>query len=576
MNQRRSTRAFLPDDPAAFDPADWERIQPWYRQLLERELPDTEAMERWLIDFSELTSALEEYAARVRIDKARYTDDPAVEQRFLRYVEQVVPHLSPADFQLQNKLLALDGCADLEVRDQKYAVLLRAWRAEVSVFREANVPIETALTKLSAEYDALIGAMTIDHNGQTYTLPRAFKFQESPVRAERETTWRLVVERRSRDREAIESIFEKMLAHRAELAANAECPDYRALIWTQRQRFDYAPAACDEFADAVERCVVPLVAELDDRRRANLGIDRLRPWDMAVDEHDRGPLTPFQSVDDLLRGTQTIFDRIGAPLGTAFATLEPGRNLDLESRKGKRAGGFQSALTESGEPFIFMNAAGLQRDVDTLLHEGGHAFHFLWACAAEPLLFVQRAPLEFCEVASMSMELISTRFMDVFYDDAAAAGRAVRAQFEGVLRGFVWIAIIDQYQHWLYTNAGHSRAQREAAWLEISNRFTTGRVDWSGLEEYRASAWQRQLHVFHYPFYYIEYGIAQLGALALWRQYQDDPEQTIQRYRHALSLGGTRTLPELFGAAGLQFDFSERTLAPLVESLADRLRTLPS
>ena len=355
-------------------------------------------------------------------------------------------------------------------------MLERAWRSDVELFRKANVPIFADLKTLASEYDKLIGAMLVTYNGKEQTLQQLARYQQETDRGVREETWRLTADRRLVDREAIESIFEKQLDHRAALAKNAGKADYRDYAWQDRGRFDYTPADCEAFHEAVERVVVPRLRELDEQRRELLRLDTLRPWDGGVDPRGRPPLRPFPADDtQKLRGdTREALRRVSGELAEMFDTLKPGKNLDLDSRPGKRAGGYQSALLESGEPFIFMNAAGLQRDVETLLHEAGHAFHFQWAFEREPLVFLQHAPLEFCEVASMGMELIALPHYGVFYESDEDADRARRAQLEGVLRVLPWIATIDAFQHWLYTNEGHSREDRKAAWLATLQRFSTG------------------------------------------------------------------------------------------------------
>jgi oligoendopeptidase F len=342
------------------------------------------------------------------------------------------------------------------------------------------------------------------------------------------------------------------------------------------KRFDYTPEQCLAFADAIADTCVPLAKRLDAQRRTDLGIDRIRPWDSAVDPKNRPPLEPFKEDQTRLfvDKTRQIFARLSPELGSEFESLRTNKNLDLESRKGKQPGGYQCSLEESKQPFIFMNAAGLQRDVETLLHEGGHAFHFLAAAATEPLVFLRSAPMEFCEVASMSMELLGSEHFDVFYNETDTA-RARRTMIEGIIRFFPWMATIDVFQHWLYTNPGHTREQRTREWLEIVERFG-GDTDWSGYEMIRESLWQRQLHLFHVPFYYVEYGIAQIGALQLWLKAREDPRRALANYRAALRLGGTRPLPELFNAAGIRFDFSAQTLRPLMNALGEELERLPN
>lgn len=585
------SRQFVPVD---FDPADWSQIEPLYGALQERALPDSTAMETWLRDWSELSAAISEVYSRRRIRQSCFTEDAEAERAFLHFVEDIIPKTQPVTFELQKKFLAAPGLNDLltSERDaglERYALLEREWRADVELFREANIPLQVEETRRVKDYDSLVGAMEVDFRGKTYTLPRLARFLEEPDRATRQEAWELTAERRLRDREAMDTIFDDLLSLRKRMAENADLPDYRAYVWKSRGRFDYTPQDTLRFNDAIQAVAVPLVERLDRERREALGVEAqggLRPWDLEVDPHGRAPLTPFdaEDVSTLVDGTRRVFERVSPELAEQFGRLEMGRNLDLESRRAKRPGGYQSSLSESGEPFIFMNAAGSQRDVETMLHEGGHAFHFLWAFENEPLTFLQHAPLEFCEVASMSMELIAAPHLEVFYENdpnygAAGEGgadRARRRHLEGIVRFFPWMATIDQFQHWLYTHEGHTSRDRQAAWLEVLGRFSSSVVDWSGHEQARQWLWQRQLHVFHYPFYYVEYGIAQLGALQLWLKHREDPAGAVAGYRKALALGGTRKLPELFEAAGLRFALDEATLRPLLTAVMEEVERLPA
>ena len=314
---------------------------------------------------------------------------------------------------------------------------------------------------------------------------------------------------------------------------------------------------------------------MDASRREALGVDKLRPWDLAVDPKGRAPLRPFDedNIDGFVETTRGVFGKLDEQLASDFDELRTAGNLDLASRQGKQPGGYQCNLEETGVPFIFMNAAGLQRDVETLLHEGGHAFHTL-AVRDEPLTFLKHAPMEFCEVASMSMELLALPHIgDFFAGDTANADRARRHQLEGI-SVLAWIATIDQFQHWLYTNPGHSRDQRAKTWNDLLARFQHD-LDWSGVEASRDAMWQRQLHLFHVPFYYIEYGIAQLGALQIYNNSKQDKAKAIKAYRHSLSFGGTRPLPELFEAADIKFDFGDSTIEPLIKTVRQDLQKLP-
>ena len=567
-------RSFVPKD---LDLADVSQIEPLYRGLLARPVDTVEQLEQWLLDASELRAAVDEYGSRRYIDKSCHTDDEAVERAYLHFVENVEPKLKPLMFELQKKFLASPARHALPV--QRYSVLIRKWEADVELFREENVPLETEETKLVNEYDKLCGAMTVTFRGQEYTLQQLGRFLEETDRATRQAAWEASTNRRLQDREAMDALFDQLLPLRDRIARNAGLPDYRAHQWKAYKRFDYTPADCLRFADAIAETVVPVVRDLDRRRAADLGLAKLRPWDSAVDPKNRPPLRPFEQSDvgGFVDKVKEVFQRLSPELAEQFETLRSNRNLDLDSRKGKQPGGYQCSLEECCQPFIFMNAAGMQRDVETMLHEGGHAFHYL-AAAREPLVFLRSAPMEFCEVASMAMEALGADHQDVFYADPADAARAKRSYFEGVVRFFPWMATIDSFQHWIYTHPGHSRQQRTAEWLRLRDRFgpDPGIYDWSGYEAAREAAWQNQLHLYHAPFYYIEYGIAQLGALQVWMKAKEDPRKALANYRAGLALGGTRPLPELFGAAGIRFDFSERTLRPLIHAVAEELAGLPS
>ncbi len=564
--------------PQSLDPADWGQLQPLYQRLLDRPLRTAIELGHLLADYSELSAVVSEYAARVRIDQTCHTDDAAIEARFMHYIQQIEPRIKPLAFALQKKVVESPCAAKLDAA--RFGVMLRNWRADVELFRDANIPLQTQAQKLTSDYDKIVGAMMIENfrgSGQSYTMQQMARFLEEPDRATREQAWVTMSQRRLRDREAVEAIFDELLTVRHTIAQNADKSSYREYVWQDMCRFDYTPEQCLQFGEAIEATCMPLVEELGRRRQAELEVESLRPWDLAVDPRHRPPLRPFapDRVEDLVSGTRRVFERVDAALALDFGRLVPGRNLDLASRVGKRAGGYQSSLEESRQPFIFMNAAGLQRDVETLLHEGGHAFHFQWASAEEPLVFLRHAPLEFCEVASMSMELIAVDALDEFYRSPDDAARAKRTLLEGIVKFFPWMATIDGFQHWLYTHPGHSRDERAAAWAQMQQRFASQLVDWRGHEDEKASLWQRQLHLYHYPFYYIEYGIAQLGALQLWRRYRDDPRQALADYRAALSLGGKRTLPELFDVAGIRFDFGRQTFEPLMAAVWEELERLP-
>jgi len=557
--------------PQQIDVSDFAPLETLYRTLLFRPIDSIEQLDRWLEDFSELTSVVDEYASRRYIDKSCHTDDEAIKRRYLQFVEQVEPRIKPMVFQLQKKYLQSPYVEQLP---QRFAMLARNWLADVELFRDQNVPIETEITRRVTAYDQINGRMTVRFRGQDLTMQQMARFQEEPDRLTRREAWEAAARRRLVDRDGVESIFDALLPLRHQLAQNAALSDFRAYQWKANKRFDYTPQDCLRFADAIAETCMPVVHRLDHQRMLDLGLEKLRPWDIAVDPKGRPPLRPFDEtqIDVFLDRTREIFQNLSPDLAADFDALRARGNLDLQSRHGKQPGGYLMPLEESRQPFIFMNAAGLQRDVETLLHESGHAFHHL-AVSREDIVFLRTAPMEFCEVASMSMELLGSEHLGVFYDPPEAA-RARRNLIEGVIRFLPWMATIDCFQHWIYTHPNHDRAQRCRVWLDLMDRFGS-KLDWTGWQTVRESYWQRQTHLFRSPFYYIEYGIAQLGAVQLWLAARKNRTAALQRYRDALALGGTRPLPDLFAAAGIVFDFSEKTLRPLISSLEEELNRLP-
>jgi oligoendopeptidase F len=578
--------------PQTVDLGDWPQIAPLFDQLANRAAPckTTADLERWLLDWSELNAALDEESSRRYIAMTCHTDSPDAEKAFLHFVEHVEPELKPRQFALEKiyvahplraELLAIrrdelpaslkSGTRIAHPSEARYAVFDRDMKNHVELFRPDNVPLETGDAKLSQQYQKLSGALTVNFRGEEKTLVQMGRSLEEPDRALRQEAWELVAKRRLQEAEKFDDIFDQMLKLRTQTAKNAGFENYRDYAFPRNGRFDYTPEDCEKFHDAVERHVMPVVRELQAQRRTQLKLDKLRPWDLAVDPLNRPPLKPFARVDEMVSRTQSIFDRLDGELAGGFRQMHELHLLDLDNRKGKAPGGYQDTLNEARLPFIFMNAVGLQRDVETILHEAGHAFHAL-AARAEDLRAYRHAPIEFCEVASMSMELLGNEFIEEFYS-AADANRARRVHLEGVVGVFPWIATVDAFQHWIYTHPTHTRAERSAAWLALMDRFG-GDVDWSGYEAARANLWHRQLHIFIHPFYYIEYGIAQLGALQVWANSKRDKVKALNDYKKSLALGGSRPLPELFSAAGCTFEFSSRTIEPLTKLLREALGKL--
>jgi oligoendopeptidase F len=557
--------------PAEIDLGAWQQIEPLYDRLDARAplCASVADFERWIIDAGELAAALDEESSRRYIAMTCQTDNPDAETAYLRFVEQIEPQLKPRRFRLDEIYLAHPLRAQLP--RPRYAVFDRDTQLRVELYRPENIALETRETKLGQEYHKLCGSLTVQFRGEEQTLTRMGRHLEETDRALRQEAWEMITNRRLQEAEKFEEIFEEMLSLRQQMAHNAGFANYLDYAFQRLGRFDYTPADCVKFHDAIESEFMPLLRELQGQRREKLGVEALRPWDLAVDPLNRPPLRPFEQAGQLVANTQRIFDQIDDRLAGGFRAMRDLNLLDLANRKGKAPGGYQTTLAESRLPFIFMNAVGQQRDVETLLHEGGHAFHAL-AVQGEEMFAYRTAPCEFCEIASMSMELLGNEFIESFYEPPEAQ-RARRTHLEGIIGMFPWIATVDAFQHWIYSHPSHNRAARRAAWLALMDRFG-GDVDWSGRAVVRASLWHRQLHIFVVPFYYVEYGIAQLGALQLWANSKVDKAKALWDYRSALALGGSRPLPELFSAAGCRFDFTTATVKPLVEFVREELARL--
>lgn len=543
-----------------------EVVESYYRELESRTVGSPAALEQWLGDWSELDSWLDEAGSVRYVEMTCHTDDAAIEERYLSFIEEIEPLSRVWEHKLDKKLLGSSHRGGLS--RERYEILWRQIEARTQLFREENIPLHTEDEKLRQQYQKIVGGMTIVHDGKEMTMQQMGRHLESPDRSVRETVWRKIADKWAEAREEVEGIFDEMIRVRHRIGVNAGFANYRDFMFKEMQRFDYTPADCDAFANSIGEIVVPAARQLAEARQRQLGVDKLRPWDMAVDPLGQDPLSPFEGADQLVSGCETIFDRVDPLFGEQFRRMKRDELLDLESRKGKAPGGYMNTYQGRRVPFIFMNAVGTQRDVETLLHEGGHAFHS-FSASHEPLVELREAPIEFSEVASMAMELLSLPWLNAFYNEADHK-RAQADHLDGIVRFFPYMATIDQLQHWAYTKPGHSRDQRRAHWRSLIERFS-GWVDYSGLEDVRDFDWHRKQHPFTVPFYYVEYGIAQLGALGVWLNSQRDYQGAVQMYRNGLSLGGTKPLPALFQAAGVKFDFSSRAIEPVTKEMMRRI-----
>jgi len=557
-------RRFVPDN---VDLSNVGQVVMLYNKLYERDITSTEHLESFLLDRSELDAVLGQHEAVLYIRMTCQTDDPARAQAYKKFVETILPAVKPLMDKLNRKYL--DACKGFSLNKKRYEVYDRDTKADVELFREENVPLQTQEELLSQEYQTICGAMTVNFQGKEYTMAQMRKFLEQTDRSVRESSWRAAAQRRLQDVRRLDEIMDKMLILRRQIASNAGFDNYRDYKFRQYHRFDYTPDDCKRFHDAVEKLVVPVMAKIYERRKSQMNLPSVRPWDLNVDPQGREPLKPFEKIDEYTAGAKQIFQRIEPEFGKQFQEMIDMGLLDLASRKGKAPGGYQGSLPEARKAFIFGNAVGMDSDLGLIFHEGGHAFHSQ-ACANDSLLAYRYAPIEFAEVASMSMELFAGQYLSVFYDERDVK-RSCRTHFESIVSTLASVATIDAFQHWLYENPNHTPDQRRDAWLRIRTRFGGRLIDWSGLQIQHKNLWHQILHIFQLPLYYIEYGIAQLGALGLWLQSKQDTRSALANYRKALALGGSRPLPELFAVAGLEFDFSEKTIAPLIDAIGEEL-----
>ena len=557
----------LPESPQAIADATWPDLEPLYEALVSSPIDDPRA---WLLEWSRLEEIIEEAGTLAMIAYTCDTADPDKEAANLRWSSEIFPKAVEMQVRLARRLV------ELGYSEPGLETVLRGFRSDIEIFREENVPLFSELETLVAAYQKITGGLTVDWNGEAKTVPQLQPFLKDRDRPVREKAFRLGAQAYMDQRDEMAALFDQMYEKRQQVARNAGFSDFQAYAFRSKHRFDYTPEDCAAFHRAVESKVSPAVERLMAYRRQQLGIEVVRPWDTQVELDGARPLKPFSDVAGLIGPARRVFMALDPELGTQFSRMADDGLLDLDSRPGKAPGGYCTKLAWRGMPFIFMNAVGVPDDVSTLVHEAGHSFHD-FASHRQPYIWQRSVTHEAAELASMSMELLAAPHLELptgyYTPDEARTARA--EHLEDVLVTLAHIASVDAFQAWIYTSGrGGDTAARDAAWLELRARFERG-VDWSGLERERVSRWYRQLHIFEYPFYYIEYGIAQLGALQLWRASRTDPAGTVRRYREALALGGTVSLPEMYRAAGAKLIFNEQDmgdLVALVEWELDRLR----
>lgn len=559
-----NTDSYVDDD---FDPGSWKEIEAYTEELLNRKISCSKCIEGIIRDASELSEHISEKGALLYIGMTCDTESEEKKSSFLDFVENVRPKLSEFSDSLNRRIVGHVAIKDMP---ERYDLMIRSMKNDIEIFRKENIPLSVEQTKLVTEAQAINGAMSVEYNGEEYTIPEMRAFLESNDRAVREGAWKAVADRRVEDEERLSEIFDELIAIRNKIALNAGFNTYTDYMFRAMERFDYTKEDCLEFHDAIESVCVPLMREINSRREESLGLGDLRPWDVnektgvGPDLEGRAPLKPFTDVKEMVDKLSILFHKMSLDLGEKFDMLVEMDTLDLDTRKGKAPGGYQYYLQKSRVPFIFMNAAGLQGDLETMIHEAGHAFHSIY-CGHLELIGERSYPIEFAEVASMSMELMTQDLWGEFYGPEEV-NRARLGHLEGVIFLLPWIATIDSFQHWIYSNPEHTREERKFAWNAIRNRFGSN-MDWGDYKIHRDTSWQQQGHLFGVPFYYVEYGIAQLGALQLWRTQRKDPDKALSDYSNGMTLGNTKTLPELFSAADIELGFGEEHLSSLIKEV---------
>ena len=557
---KRPARQFLPED---FKITTWEALKPYFDRLLEVGLSSSGQLEKWLKDRSELESVISEEAGWRYIRMTCHTENEEYRKHYQDFVENIQPHMSPLSDALNRKLMACPHLKPLE-RQEGYNMMVRNIRKEIELFREANIPLFTEINMKAQKYGQVTGAMTVEVDGKELTLQQAGVLLMSTDREKREKVYREILGRRLQDKLALDELFSELVQLRHKVASNAGFSNFRDYMFKSLGRFDYTPEDCFQFHEAIHSEVVPILDQMARQRKGKLKVDKLRPWDKAVDPEGREPLKAFADGKDLTGKAMEVFARLDPYLGQCLGIMREMGHLDLDSRKGKAPGGYNYPLAETGVPFIFMNATSTPRDMTTIMHEGGHAVHNFLTMHL-PLNDFKSPPMEVAELASMSMELISMDHWDVFFDNEADLRRAKLEHLEDLISTLPWVATIDKFQHWAYGNPGHNTEERKANWNRILDEFSDGVTEWGGLQEGKDYMWQKQLHLYEVPFYYIEYGMAQLGAIAVWRNYRRDPAKGLQGYMNALKLGYMKTIPEIYEAAGIRFDFSKAYIRELMD-----------
>ncbi|MCB0538184.1 MAG: M3 family oligoendopeptidase [Bacteroidetes bacterium] len=560
-------RQYLPQD---FNVESWEQLEKIYTDLANRDISTFEKFEKWIKDWDEFDAVASEDFRWKYIKTSVNTADVAAQQAVSKYYTEIDPKTKPWNHKLRLKFNESPFKNSL---NKSYLNFIRAIEADLAIYTEKNIEVEKELNLLTQQFDQITGIWSITYNGKELTFPQASKMLLSTDRKVRQEVYTLMQERKFQDRDKLDELMDKLVAKRHELATNAGFENYRDYAFKAMHRFDYSAKDCMNFHQSVANQIIPIIRKFQLERKNFLGYTELKPWDLKVDPINREPLKPFENTEDFVNKTVECFNQLDVYFGTAIAEMNEMGRLDLESRKAKAPGGYMMPMPESGVPFIFMNHAAAEGDVRVMVHEGGHAVHGFLAHDIE-LASMRTTPSEMSELASMGMELLALENWENFYPNQEDLNRAKKNHLEGLLGTLVGVAQGDEFQHWMYTHPTHTASERNAKWEELLDKYSIGVINYEGVEKYLPTSYQRILHFYQVPFYYIEYGFAQLGAIALWKNYKSNPMETIAEYKNALSFGYTKTLPELYEEAGIKFNFSEDYVKELAVFLNKEIEKL--
>ena len=554
--------------PAEFKVTVWSRLKPYFNELLRRPIVSLKELEQWIYNWNELNALVQEDMNWRYIQFSINTANERAGESYNYIVQQILPKVAIANHQLNQKLFESPFREKLD--HDKYFIFLRGVQNSLELFNEDNVNLQSDIKLRSKEYGKLMSQMLVDVAGSTYTIQEAHNFLQEPNRTLREHAYRKISKRLNKNVDEFDQLFNDLLKMRHQMALNTGFENYRDYKFKALGRFDYDPEDCSKFHESIKKEIVPLLGEIYKIRQKSLKVEELKPWDLTVNIKGDAPLKPFKDTDELIEKSIECLSEIDPFFGECLGVLKKIGHLDLNAREGKRPGGYNMPLPLSGLPFIFMNATKSVKDVIVLAHESGHAVHSFYTKHYK-LNSAKRTPKEVAELAAMAMELLAMEHWEIFFDRKEDLNNAKLQQLERVFYSLTWVALIDKFQHWIYTHPNHSNEERKKVWIKLFYEFQPSTVNFEGLEGLIEHLWQKQLHVFEVPFYFIEYGFAQLGAIAMWKQYRENGTKTIKRYKRALQLGYTRTVPKTYQAAGIQFDFSKEYTKELATYLINEI-----